>query len=463
MLLNAIRPAQSNHYFLKLLLTAWVLLGTAPLATAQLRAGVGKTDITPALDTPLEGYYYERLATNVHDPLFAKALVLEDGNNTLVIVITDLVDVAPSGFKQARARIAKDFDIPTGNIIISATHTHTGPVITPEYEALVATKVYDAVKIAQQSLQPAVLKSGAGDEAHVSFHRRFMMKDSTVQFNPGALNPDIVRPMGPIDPEVGILYVQTPSGTPLAVLVNFAIHLDTVGGTEVSADFPAFISEVLKKQLGDDTMVMFGLGTCGNLNHFNVKSPETLKGFGRAERIGHALAASVIRELPALETSEVSALQSASETLALKIPAYTKQQVAEAKINAKKESDHESSTPEIREAMKILRIDTMDGEPLEAEVLAFGLGDVGIVALPGEIFVELGLEIKEKSPFKRTLILTLSNNSVGYVPNEAAFPHGAYEVEVSQVAPGEGERLVTSSIKLLNEIKEAPNATTTNE
>lgn len=448
------------HCLQKVLFAVCLLLAASSVALAQLRAGVGKTDITPALGTPLEGYYYERLATNVHDPLFAKALVLEDGNNTLVIVITDLVDVAPSGFKQARARIAKEFDIPTGNIIISATHTHTGPVITPEYEALVATKVYDAVKIARQSLQPAVLKSGAGSEALVSFHRRFMMKDSTVQFNPGALNPDIVRPMGPIDPEVGILYVETPSGTPLAVLVNFAIHLDTVGGTEISADFPAFISEVLKKNLGDDTMVMFGLGTCGNLNHFNVKIPETLKGFGRAERIGYALAASVVRELPALEPSEVTALQSASETLVLKIPAYTEQQVAEAKINAQKESDHESSTPEIREAMKILRIDTMNGKPLEAEVLAFGLGDVGIVALPGEIFVELGLEIKEKSPFKHTLILTLSNNSVGYVPNEAAFPYGAYEVEVSQVAPGEGERLVASAIKLLNEIKEEPNATT---
>ena len=446
----------------RMLFIGCLWLSASSTALAQLQAGVGKTDITPPLGSPLRGYYYERLATNVHDELYAKALVLEDQNQTLVIVITDLADIAPTGFAKARTRIAQDFGIPEANIIISATHTHTGPEMTPEYEAMVATKVYDAASIAHQRRQPATIKSGAGEEGNVSFHRRFMMKDSTVQFNPGPLNPNIVRPMGPIDPEVGILYVADLRGKPLAVLVNFAMHLDTVGGTEISADFPAYISKVLKQNLGDDTMVMFGLGTCGNINHFNVKSPETLKGFGRTERIGYALAASVIHELPALDSVDVGALKVAHEELQLKIPSYTEQEVAEANVNAQKESDHESSTPEIREAMKILRIDKRNGQPLDAEVQAFGLGDVGIVALPGEIFVELGLAIKEQSPFKHTLILTLSNHSVGYVPNEAAFPYGAYEVEVSQVAPGEGERLVISAVKLLQEIKNEP-TTSTNE
>ena len=177
------------------------------------------------------------------------------------------------------------------------------------------------------------------------------------------------------------------------------MHLDTVGGTEISADYPYFMSKVLKQVLGDEAMVFFGLGTCGNINHFNVESPETLKGFERAERIGYALAASVIREIPALESNEISRLNSSSEILYLKIPEYSNEEISAAKINAKKESDHESSTPEIREAMKILKVQEMNGEPIEAEVLTFGLGDVGIVALPGEIFVELGQEIKTKSPF----------------------------------------------------------------
>jgi hypothetical protein len=352
------------------------------------------------------------------------------------------------------SRIQEELNIPASNIVISATHTHTAPSFSRKYEEMLAVKIYDAVQIAFQNLQPAIIKSGNGKEENVSFHRRFMMKDGTVKFNPGAMNPDIIRPMGPIDPDVGILYFETPNGKPIAVLVNFAIHLDTIGGTEISADFPYFMGKVLKKVLGDELVVFFGFGTCGNVNHFNVKSPETLKGFERAERIGYALAASVIREFPALEKYNLDYLLNDSELLYLKIPEYTKEQVEAAKINSVKESDHESSTPEIREAMKILRIQERKGQPIEAEVQTFGLGDVGLIFLPGEIFVELGLEIKDRSPYKHTLILTLCNNSIGYIPNAEAFDYGAYEVEVSQIEKGEGEKLVESSVKLLENMKE---------
>lgn len=424
------------------------------VSVAQMRAGIGKTDITPPLGTPMAGYFYERLSTNVHDPLYAKALVLESGEQKMVLVTVDNVAISSECTDNARAKIREELNISLANIIISATHTHTSPVLSTGYKEMLGVKIYYAVKIAMQNLQPAVIKSGAGKEGTVSFHRRYMMKNGTVKFNPGPLNPDIVRPMGPIDPEVGILYLETISGKPIAVLVNFAIHLDTVGGTEFSADFPHFLGKVLRKMLGDDVQVMFALGTCGNINHFNVKSPETLKGFGRAERIGHALAGAVVKEFPALEKSDATEIKPENEVLYLKIPEYTKEQMETAKVNAKKKSSLESSTPEIREAQKILKVQEMAGKPIEAEVQAFGLGDVGIVGLPGEIFVELGLEIKKRSPFKNTFILTLSNSSIGYIPNAEAFYHGAYEVEVSRIAKGEGERLVESAVKLLNSIKQ---------
>jgi hypothetical protein len=423
-------------------------------AEAQIKVGVGKTDITPALGTPMDGYYIERLASTVHDPLYARAMILKDGTNTLVLVVTDLIDVAPYGFPAARGRIQKELDIPAENIIISATHTHTGPTFSKEYEELIAQKIYDAVKIAATNLQDAVIKAGTGTAENISFHRRFMMKDGTVRFNPGRLNPDIVEPMGPVDPGVGIIYIETIDGAPIAVLANFAVHLDTIGGTEISEDFPYFMGEVLKKVLGDDIMVFFGFGTCGNVNHINVQEPETTEGYERAERIGYALAAAVIREIPLLEIQNIDKFTSESETVYLKIPEYTEEEIEAAKINAKKKSDEIASTPEIREAMKILRIHNLNNEPIEAEILTFGFGDASIVALPGEIFVELGLAIKEKSPFKHTLVMTLSNNSIGYIPNKEAFKYGAYEVEVSMIAEGEGEKLVESSLNQLKNIKQ---------
>ena len=161
----------------------------------------------------------------------------------------------------------------------------------------------------------------------------------------------------------------------------------------------------------------------------------------------------MIRELPALEENEVNEIKASHESLTLQIPKYSKKEIAAAKINAKKESDHESSTQEIREAMKVLRVQEMNGKPIPTEVQTFGLGDLGIVALPGEIFVELGLDIKKRSPFKHTLILTLSNNALGYIPNEDAFQYGAYEVEVSNVAAGQGELLVESAVAQLLALK----------
>jgi neutral ceramidase len=436
-----------------MLLAMMFFFGILFSSYGQLNVGVGRTDITPPLGTPLEGYYVERFATNVHDPLYAKAMVIEDGMNTLVLVIADIIDVAPVAFPAARTRIQKEFNIPSSNIIISATHTHTGPVITSPYENMLETKILDAVRIAFNSLQPAVIKSGVGKAENISFHRRFLMKDGTVRFNPGVLNPDIVRPMGPVDPDVGILYIETPGGQPIAAMVNFAIHLDTVGGTEISADFPAYIGEVLRKILGDELMLFFGFGTCGNVNHIDVTHSEQLKGFERAERIGYALAASVIREFPSLKRNEGQDLKTGNKILFLKTPAYTEDEYAMASVNAKKESNEEASTPEIREAMKILRIQERKGEPIEAEVQTFGIGDMAIVALPGEIFVELGLEIKKRSPYRHTFILTLSNNSIGYIPNAEAFDYGAYEVEVSEIAKGEGEKMVDAAVKLLNNMK----------
>ena len=420
---------------------------------AQIRAGVGKTNITPALGTPMDGYYIERLASTVHDDLYARAMVIKDGTQTLVLVVTDLIDVAPYGFPAARARIHKELNVPEENIIISATHTHTGPTFSDEYESFIAVKIFDAVKIAFSNLQEVVIKSGMGQAEDISFHRRFMMRDGTVKFNPGRLNPDIVEPMGPVDPGVGIIYLETTEGIPLAILVNFALHLDTIGGTEISADFPFFMGELLKKVMGEDLMVFFGFGTCGNVNHINVKEPENTKGYERAQRLGYALAAAVIREIPVLETQNVDQLTSESETVYLKIPEYSEKEIEEAKINAQKESDELASTPEIREAMKILRIHNMNNQPIEAEILTFGFGNASIVALPGEIFVELGLAIKEKSPYKHTLVLTLANNSIGYIPDKEAFKYGAYEVEVSMIAEGEGEKLVESSVRQLEEMK----------
>lgn len=415
----------------------------------QFRAGTAKTDITPPMGFSMAGYYRERLASSVHDELYAKALVLDDGKNKLVLVICDNIRPFPEAYKKAKKLIQEDLGIPPENIIIGATHTHTGPHMIEPYDQILSVKIADAVHIANQRLKPAKIKAGAGKEEHISFNRRYLMKDGTVRFNPGRLNPDIIKPMGPIDPDIGIFYITTTDGKPLATFVNFAMHLDTVGGTEFCADYPYFMEKILKAVKDEDMMLFFGIGTCGNINHINVKKREKFPRFGKAEQIGHVLAGDVIKEYPTLKPQENFELKAEREIVLLELQKYTKEEIEKAKIDAKKSTRLIST----RRAMKILRLQDIPGKTMEAEVTAFGIGDIALVSLPGEVFVELGLTIKEKSPFKYTFIMENSQSNVGYIPNEKAFPEGAYEVEVSRIKKGEGEKLVNAALRLLNKIK----------
>src|SRR5262249_51122137 len=155
----------------------------------------------------------------------------------------------------------KQTGIPAGHVMISATHTHTGPVVTRgsardrldggdndlgrRYTEALPELIAKAVGQAHGKLAPARLAVAVGKEDGLSFNRRFVMKDGTVSWNPRKQDPDIVKPAGPIDPDVGVLYLEAPPARPVATYVNFAMHPDTVGGEAVSADYPGVLARLL--------------------------------------------------------------------------------------------------------------------------------------------------------------------------------------------------------------------------
>jgi hypothetical protein len=279
-------------------------------------------------------------------------------------------------------------------------------------------------------MEPAVIKAGAGFEDKISFNRRFLMRNGAVVFNPGIQNPDIIRAMGPIDPMVGVLYFETPSGSPLATWVNFALHLDTIGGTDASADYPYFMSAILKRVKDETMLVMFANGTCGDLNHINVMKRESFPSrFGKAEQLGHALAGEVIKQYPNLSELANPYVIVRSAIVPLAVPEYTPAELKEAEEIAARPFTGGAATPEIRIAMRKLR--TMEylkergvtAIPAEVQVVAFGTA--AIVYLPGEDFVELGLAIKTASPFPHTFVVELSQDAISYVPTKRAFGEGS--------------------------------------
>jgi neutral ceramidase len=448
---------------------------SSPCAGEGLQAGVAVVDITPPIPWRMSGYFYERVSSGVKDPLQAKALVLEQGDVTAAMVFCDLVGVPRQVSDRARQGIARATGIPTDNIVIAATHTHTGPLYygplrelfhqraverfgsdsneSIDYPAKLVEQVSSAVVKAQSDLRPVEIAAGVAREDRLAFNRRFHMRDGSVRFNPGQLNPDIVRPTGPIDPDVGLLALKTDGADePFAAVISYALHLDTTNGTEYSADYPRFLEEGLRKKFGNSFTALFGAGTCGDVNHIDVRTKEVR----RAEEIGGLLAETVGRALEddVLMPVAKPKLAVAAATVNAPLQTYTSAEVDEARQNLEIVGQRKLPFLDEVKAYSIVALQSYEEPTLPLEVQAFRISDdVAIVTLPSEIFVELGLAIKAASPFETTLVIELANDSLGYIPTKKAFAEGSYETVNSRVEPGVGEMLVEAAVKLLKQLK----------
>ncbi|HJZ89454.1 MAG TPA: hypothetical protein VKE40_01185 [Gemmataceae bacterium] len=443
-----------------------LLLLVTPAFAAELRVGAAAVVINPPEGTPLAGYYSQRGSKTVLDDIHAKAIVLEVGDTKAALVVCDLISLPRHVVSEARRQVEAATGIPGAHVMISATHTHTGPVIAREsaldelvgatsdlgrrYTDKLPELIAKSVAAAQKRLAPVRVSAALGREDGLSFNRRFQMKDGSVSWNPAKRHPDIVRPAGPIDPDVGVVYFDTSKNTPVATYVNFAMHPDTVGGEGVSADYPGVLSKLLADYRGPDMLTVFANGCCGNINHRNINWADPQKGPHEARRIGTLLAAAVLRTTPDLKPVAADALRVRSEVVKLPLVAVTDADVAAARDIVKRVKEPKTTFLEKVKAFKVLDVAARDGKPWEVEVQVITLGDqLAWVSLPGEIFVELGLAIKKGSPYRHTLLAELANGSVGYIPDKPAYPQGNYEVESTRCAAGSGEMLVEAALRLL--------------
>ena len=442
-----------------------VLAMTAIPAAAQLRAGRAAVDITPPAGVPMAGYYYVRLSEGVHDPLHAKALVLEQNGVKAALVALDLVHVPRPIVEAARQLISKNTGVPGANVMISATHSHTGPEmggrllgVRPETKQLADTylaglpgKIAEAVRRAEADLQPARVGVATAHEDSVSFVRRYYMRDGTVGWNPGKRNPNVVAPVGGIDPDLPIAVFETPAGKPLAIYLNFACHQDTTGGMLFSADYAYTISRLIAETKGADVLTMFTIGAAGNINHIDPNNPDPQSSPAEAERIGTILAGDVLKSWRHLVEVTPGALRVSREMVTLPVAEYKPEDVEKARgIVARYAQANADSLYARVNAFKVLELEERRGQPIQAEVQVIAMGDLlAWVGMPGEIFVNLGKSLKVLSPFPHTVLNELANGAIGYVPDRSAYPQGAYEVISTRLAAGGGERLVESAIRQL--------------
>jgi hypothetical protein len=449
------------------------LVGTlliTPAWSAELRVGAAAVPITPPVGIPMAGYYSQRGAQGVHDDLHAKAIVLEAGGRSAALVVLDLISTPRSLVEQARREIERATHLKGADVMISATHTHTGPIldrnsrfggqsdVVRDYLSGLPAKIAEAVRQAESKLAPAKVLAACGREESIAFNRRYHMTDGTVGWNPGKLNPKVLKPAGPIDPEVPIVSFESTGGKPLATYINYAVHLDNIGQPQISADFPYTLSRALSDFKGPEMITVFSAGCCGDVNHIDVHWREPQRGFANAARMGTILAAEVFRGWPRLQPMGATAIRVQSTMVSLELPEVGEEDVAKAQQVVDRMRGQGSPRPsflEMVQAFKVLDVDGRKGRPQEVEVQVIALGnDLAWVSLPGEIFAELGLAIKQDSPFARTIIAELANGAIGYIPARRAYAQGNYEVVSARCAAGSGERLVDAAVRLLKDLYE---------
>ncbi|HEY4209177.1 MAG TPA: neutral/alkaline non-lysosomal ceramidase N-terminal domain-containing protein [Puia sp.] len=476
---------------LKILL--FFLIGVNAVSFAQdprLKGGMAQANITPQVGCRLAGHFYEILSTGVHDSLWAKAMVLEQGGERFAFVFCDLIGLTPDVSTKAREQASAKTGIPVKNIIVSAAHSHTGPLfygfqrnyfhakamaanggVDPherrDYASFLVGRIVEAIVSANRAVKPVVLEEGIGTQKGLSFNRRYYMKNGPVMFNPGPLNPQIAGPAGPIDSTVGILMLKDPVSRKYnGGLTVFAMHADCVGGTEISADYPYFLEQALKKGLGQQFISAFGLGTAGDINDVDVKKDQPIYSISNTEKIGETLGRTVIDELPGLRVIRRPAFAMLSSKVSLPLQVPTQAQIDSARVLINKLYEDKKAGAYVANAggeygdflkrvemSKYLALEQRKKTVL-VEVQVFRIdAETAIVGLPGEIFVDLGLAIKKSSPFKHTIVITVCNDKTSYIPTKKAFREGSYEVTNAVIRSGAGEMLVDTSLRLLKALK----------
>ncbi|MGI6081880.1 MAG: neutral/alkaline non-lysosomal ceramidase N-terminal domain-containing protein [Limnochordia bacterium] len=441
-----------------------------------LHAGAAEVDITPALGSYLAGSFNERKARDISDPLRAKALVIDDGDKQVAMIILDLLAIERSEVQKMRTLIEEATGIPPENVLIACTHTHTGPITylshrrrDEAYLSWLVRRVSDCVQLALKRLRPARLAWGQGEVYGISFCRRYRMSDGTVQMNPGRGNPNVVEPASPIDPAVGVLLVEDENGAPIAVVAQFSLHyVGTDDSLAVSADYYAHFDRFMRRMLGSSCLPMLFNGTSGQINNINVFSKHQEKGHRQAARVASILGGEVLKVLSRIKPGDDISLAAASVDVKLPRREITPEDLKLAKaIIAGDDPDPEANqfsfvvgqpildSRRLHYANRCLRLKDLPAH-IVAEVQTLRIGGSAWVGLPGEIFVEMGLAIKKNSPCADTFVIGLANDNVGYVPTDHAFAHeGGYETWPGgwkPIGPGTEGILVSTAQRLLNEL-----------
>jgi len=419
-----------------------------------LRAGAATSNITLPLGAANGGVISRGgLATNIHDEMHVRCLALDDGRTQVAIAICDLRMVGREVVDKVKELVRDATGLPPENVLISATHTHGAPAVigmhTTDidrwYGDFTTVRIADGLRRAITNLAPARIGWAVGSVPEHVFNRRWFMRDGLVlsdpfggqsdrvRMNPPRASKDLLKPAGPIDPELSIVSVQHADGRPLALLGNYSLHY--VGGYapgHVSADYFPIFADRIQQLIGADRLdppfvAMMSNGTSGDINNIDFRKPrQKYAPWTRMREVANDVADEAFRVYKQIKYREDAPLAVRTTELQLDVRRPDAQRIEWARSIQKEDTNPNRLTrPEIyaSEALELAKYP----ERVPVRLQAIRIGELGIAAVPCEVFAETGLAIKAQSPLRPTFTIELANGYNGYLPTPEQHELGGYE------------------------------------
>lgn len=466
------------------LLLALAGLGLVAAEPRAFRAGAFAQDITPTkLPSPINGNMKGGFSSNVTDPMHARSLAINDGAKEIILCVVDACMIPREICEAAKVIAAKATGVPASHLLISATHSHTCATMTPvfqsdadpDYVAEVPARIARSLIQAHANLEPADIAWSSDSDPTQVFNRRWFVKtgesyenpfDSmgdTAWMNPGIKNAKVTKPAGPVDPEVAILAVRAKMDQrPIAVLANYSLHY--VGGLPaISADYYGVFAQELAQRLGaGDTRYagkpafvgIMSNGTSGNINNVNYSAPAALPKRAPGEQIkivANSVADAAMRAWAKLAWKPTAPLASAERDITLAVRKASPEELKRAEKlveTTPRDKDGQFSDRKAIYAREALLLDKYpDRVPLKLQ--AHRIGDLTVAAIPCEVFVEIGLDLKATKPLQQHFTISLANGYNGYLPTPEHHKMGGYETWRARSSYLE----VDASTKIAREVK----------
>lgn len=448
-------------------MSAWFMAGilgfvslSLPGQTA-LKAGASTSNITPFLDNVLIGGFGSPVAKYIHDELYARTLVLDNGQEQVAIVMADNCLIPREVYDEARQLILERTGIKKENVLMAATHTHSSVSAIKsgnelgdfsygkpldEYQHFVARRIADGVARAFYNREPAKIGWGSVAAPEHVFNRRWFMKPGAnmtnpfggkdkVKMNPGVSNPYLDKPAGPTDPEVFFISVKALDDRPIALMANYSLHyVGGVPGDHVSSDYFGVFADYFKELVGGDKnapgfVAMMSNGTSGNVNNINFRGPaEKMGTYQKMQVVAKDVADKIFSRYAAIQYKTDVKLAASYSELDLQVRKPTPAMLVRAREVVSNPGKIKLFHPlEPAYAARLIQVQERWPEKVQAVMLALKIDDLAIASIPFETFAETGLEIKKRSPFKSTFTVSLANGWYGYLPTPEHHELGGYE------------------------------------